>query len=826
MTLPVRKSLHDAVLQASKADTWEQATKEWNEVSLMFNGIGRSNCVCGNAIKYAYELFNGVTGQRLFPIGSDCVRHFHRLSLDQQLEEEEKLLRKVENLTRKAQKKEKIKVNKSDFDERLLKWLWEKGVFKPNRGNQFAPERDYQLFLEVFQGGSWTKAEPKKKARMEEVLEKCIKPFLLGKSDDQLYLVKLGKEKIDYEQELRIQAEKERKKRDKIAKQYADNLVLAMGPAERAYQDYFGFTETLTQEERKWEKILFGKNRAERAIKAKQYQKELEKDQRIASQDPIERKQKQTWLLNSYFRELPEEKARFSRLLLEYRKSGEVPFSTEEKTVFMIANISTIGFGAYDRYRSKVHPKGDNLNKFVEDNVREAAKRFRDHYDYWYKILEPENREKLYRSLLVYDAFKFGRDNTEDKVTYQADFETDHPAIKYFFGPAGNNVVHNGHGAYATGDAFYYMAYRMLDKDGAVTYTHEMTHNSDREIYLGGYGRRSGLGPEFYAKGLLQAPDHPYDPTITINSVLKYDDSENSTRLQVADPTQRFNSAEDLHNYMHNMFDLIYTLEILEGRAVAKLDYNAKNDLLRKIENKYKQDPDGNSVYATNVVRRLTMDEVNKLNSFDSLIENDIITSRGYKDQEYKRNGYYTIDLFSPIYSALSGEKGTPGDLMGRRIAFELLAAKGYKEGMVPYISNQYEKDAKAAGSKIKSYGKEVGLVTDKLVLEKVFNNRYSSWVEFKKAMYNERIAKFNNLISVSFNNPNVSWGRTNRITITSIANLQNMINTAVNEDAEDFRAQLYPDTNSRVLKLKKAIYKAYLDQTNDFRRSIFENKK
>lgn len=94
---------------------------------------------------------------------------------------------------------------------------------------------------------------------MEEVLEKCIKPFLLGKSDDQLYLVKLGKEKIDYEQELRIQAEKERKKRDKIAKQYADNLVLAMGPAERAYQDYFGFTETLTQEERKWEKILLVK---------------------------------------------------------------------------------------------------------------------------------------------------------------------------------------------------------------------------------------------------------------------------------------------------------------------------------------------------------------------------------------------------------------------------------------------------------------------------------------------------------------------------------------------------------------------------------------
>ena len=496
----------------------------------------------------------------------------------------------------------------------------------------------------------------------------------------------------------------------------------------------------------------------------------------------------------------------------------------EEKMIFMIANISTIGFGAYDRYRSNEYPKGEKLNKFVEDNVKEAAKRFRDHYDYWYKILDNDNKEKLFRSVLVYDAFRFGND-TNDKVQ-EANFETNNPVIKNFFGPAGNNVVHNQHGAYATGDAFYYMAYRMLDKSGAVTYTHEMTHNSDREIYLGGYGRRSGLGPEFYAKGLLQAPDHPYDPTITINSVLKYDDSENSTRLQIADPTQRFSNAEDLHSYMHNMFDLIYTLEILEGRAVAKLDYNEKNDLLRKIENIYKKDPDGNYVYATNAVRRLTSDEINKLNSFNSLIENDIITRRGYIDQgEYERNGYHTINLFSPIYSALSSDRGTPGDLMGRRMAFELLAAKGYKEGMVPYISNQYEKEAKERGHKINSYGKEIGLVTDDLVLEKVFNKKYKSWVEFKKDMYNERVQQFSKLNRVSFFNPNDPWGRQKNVTVNNISVLEKMIETAVREDAEDFTAQVYPDTNSRVLKLKKAIFKAYLDQTKDFRTSIFGGK-
>ena len=499
-----------------------------------------------------------------------------------------------------------------------------------------------------------------------------------------------------------------------------------------------------------------------------------------------------------------------------------------EKSVFIIANISTIGFGAYDRYRSKEHPAGTNLNEYVETKAKEAAVRFRDHYDYWYKILDDKNKEKLYRSVLVYDAFRFGTDDKGEKDTYQATFETNHPAIKHFFGPAGNNVVHNANGAYATGDAFYYMAYRMLDKDGAVTYTHEMTHNSDREIYLGGYGRRNGLGPEFYAKGLLQAPDHPNDPTITINSILKYEESENATRLQVKDPTERFKNAEDLQKYMHNLFDVIYMLEYLEGNAVVNLDISKKNELLRRIENKFETDPDGSKVYATNVIRYLNDSELSKLTTFNSLIENDVITRRGYEndnDNTFKRNGYYTIKLFSPIYSALSNDKGTPGDLMGRRMAFELLAAKGFKDGMVPYISNQYAEEAKANGDVITSYGKKIGNVTDDLVLKKVFNNEYKSWIDFKKAMYNERIAKFNKLMSISFINPNGDWFRKDRVTITNINALQRMMTTAVNEDAEDYLVNIYPE-RSRVHKLKQAIYKAYLDQTNDFRSSIFENKK
>ena len=46
---------------------------------------------------------------------------------------------------------------------------------------------------------------------------------------------------------------------------------------------------------------------------------------------------------------------------------------------------------------------------------------------------------------------------------------------------------------------------------------------------------------------------------------------------------------------------------------------------LRKIENKFVKDPDGNNVYATNVVRDLTAEEAEKLHSFNDLIENNII---------------------------------------------------------------------------------------------------------------------------------------------------------------------------------------------------------
>ena len=143
---------------------------------------------------------------------------------------------------------------------------------------------------------------------------------------------------------------------------------------------------------------------------------------------------------------------------------------------------------------------------------------------------------------------------------------------------------------------------------------------------------------------------------------------------------------------------------------------------------------------------------------------------------------------------------------------------------MVPYISNQYEEAAKQKGKTINLYGKERGLVTDDLVLDKVFEGKYSSWATFKKAMYKERVDQFGNLKQVTFKVPTKPWPSYETKTIDRVSELQALMDQAVLKDAEGPRWSNYdPEIDSAVHKLKRAIFKAYLDQTNDFRTSIFK---
>ena len=497
-----------------------------------------------------------------------------------------------------------------------------------------------------------------------------------------------------------------------------------------------------------------------------------------------------------------------------------------EKGVYVISNMSTISMGAYDRYRDVVDGKvrtDAELVEYVEDRVRKSAEYQRDHYDFWYKILSPESRDKLFRSVLVYDGFLM-KDSTGQRYWAPAN-DKKSLAMQEFFGPAGKWYPSKGYNAYATGSVTHFDAARLLEDYGNSVYTHEMTHNSDGGIYFEGNGRREGLGAELYARGLLQSTPTPDEPTITLNTLFKVD-KDSKTRMHTYNFKERVQNAADLQHYVHGMFDMIYTLDYLEGTSMLKQSDDAKLQWFRKMENYYITDKYGKETHAGNQTRTFTAEEIKQLKTFNSLIENDVITRRENKDSgKYGRNGYLSLSLFSPIYSALSNPNGAPGDVMFRRTAYELLAAKGYHEGFVPYVSGKYSKEAFDEGKKTWDgwSGRDVGLVTDQKVLENVFKGEYDSWVAFKKAMYKERIDQLTKLkpitIEYELRNPN----STKKVTIRSYAQMQKLMDEAVAEDVGNITNATSRVDSSWVNLLKKKIYNAYLRETDDFRQSIFK---
>ena len=511
-------------------------------------------------------------------------------------------------------------------------------------------------------------------------------------------------------------------------------------------------------------------------------------------------------------------------------KSMILPLLTmKEESLYAISTLSTLAFGSYERYRDRGADgailSGEALRQYVRGKVDQSAKWQRDHYDIWYKVLAPEFKERLYRAVPVTDAFEVKDTNGRGYWATLSDKNID--SIYSFFGPAGKyHTPRPNAGAYATGVEAYFVSDRLLDQYGTSVYSHEMVHNSDGRVYFEGNERREGLGAELYALGLLQSADSVDKEAIVLNTVFK-GDKDSKTRLHTYDPTARFTSEEEIQHYLHGMYDVLYTLDAMEANAVLTKSDAVKKQWFRKIENYYVHDDKYNKdTHAGNKVRPLTDGEVARLTTLNSLIENDIINRRAYRDEsQLERNGYYTISMFSPIYAGLSNPNGAPGDVMFRKTAFELYAEKGYHKGFLPYVSNQYAADALAEGSKTYSswYKRDVALVTDNLVLKKVFDNHYPNWVEFKKDMFNQRISKQNNLKAITIQYELGKPNSTTEVTISSAQEMQALIDAAVAHDVKNIKRATENVPSSWVHLLKQKIYNAYLRLTDDFRESIYK---
>ena len=503
--------------------------------------------------------------------------------------------------------------------------------------------------------------------------------------------------------------------------------------------------------------------------------------------------------------------------------------NVKEPNVYVISNMATITYGNIGSYIDTSLAQS-NPTKYqaelarVKSLIEKAAVQQANYVDTLYRITKPENRDKLLTNRLIIDTMKKYTSNPNAQIDSTWSPATGNGADKgvdQFMTPMNYYSPVSKVGAEANGLGVRYFIDRVLDDRGSATYSHEMTHLLDRTVLFNNHGRRDGTGAEFYARGIFENSYNPEKDTY-FNLNFVYDESDKNGFYNKT--PDRFKTAEDLKSYMKGSFDVLYTLDYLEAEASRNLSAEDKMSYFKKIMPITStgsrtwvdyRNPAVKPTHKSEEIQALTLEDAKKLTDIDSLIDNHILVNRyiiaGFTDKgKIAANGYYTVDMFDTIYGVSQNDSGMSGDITFRKQAFELMAALGYYEGFVPYVSNQYKEAAEAENKPL----------SDTYIFNKVLSGK--SYAEFKKAQIKERVDRLNQLkpLTIQYEGQQIS--------LTS-QKLSELMQKAVQEELKQIKAgkttaRTYTFIETPVQKLKKAIYKAYLKDSDDFRQSIYNS--
>ena len=503
--------------------------------------------------------------------------------------------------------------------------------------------------------------------------------------------------------------------------------------------------------------------------------------------------------------------------------------NVKEPNVYVISNMATITYGNIGSYIDTSLAQS-NPTKYqaelarVKSLIEKAAVQQANYVDTLYRITKPVNRDKLLTNRLIIDTMKKYTSNPNAQIDSTWSPATGNgvdKGVDQFMTPMNYYSPVSKVGAEANGLGVRYFIDRVLDDRGSATYSHEMTHLLDRTVLFNNHGRRDGTGAEFYARGIFENSYNPEKDTY-FNLNFVYDESDKNGFYNKT--PDRFKTAEDLKSYMKGSFDVLYTLDYLEAEASKGLSAEDKMSYFKKIMPITStgsrtwvdyRNPAVKPTHKSEEIQTLTLEDARKLTDIDSLIDNHIMVNRyiiaGFSDKgKIAANGYYTVDMFDTIYGVSQNDSGISGDITFRKQAFELMATLGYYEGFVPYVSNQYKQAAEDENKPL----------SDTYIFNKVLNGK--SYAEFKKAQIKERVAKIDQLkpLTIQYEGQEV------RLTSQKLSDL---MQKAVKEELAQIKAgnttaHTYSFIETPVQKLKKAIYKAYLKDSDDFRQSIYNS--
>ena len=473
----------------------------------------------------------------------------------------------------------------------------------------------------------------------------------------------------------------------------------------------------------------------------------------------------------------------------------------KKSRIFLVSNVLSLTLGSTDR-RPNLTPEE------FDRRVKALADRQQMHVDTWYRVALPAVKDRMARknAMLIWDGYAngknggwydgLGNDTSNKPVKYPS------MGIKEFFGRIGRVYGNNGAGAYAdTNNGIYFVFTDILeDYIGTSHYTHEVVHNMERSVYLGGNGWRPEEVWEEYAQGLLQSPEGPEFDHIGLNT--SFDWSDKANRLYNATPS-RFQSADDWGQYVHRLFDILYLLDYAEAKAVLEKG----PDAMKQWFNRFINVPNGPN-HVNNKVVEISDEEWTNFNiqSIDDFIDRSLAPKRYFRNGfETDRNSYERVNMFHPMYGTGQNDNGSPGGWWFKRMAWELMGYKGYKDGFIPYASNQLERQARTDGQTL----------NDNYIIQKVSNGEFQDLNAFKKAMFKERLDKVANgatLRPITVRDRQVS----------TLADIEALMKEAVDRVLS---ARQTGNMRNDVYNLKREIYLQLFKASDDFRQSIFANE-
>jgi len=163
------------VLDKSESKNWKDAVTEWEIEDCQEDCSCSTECICGKeGLRYLFTIHNIVNGNRLFPIGSSCIKKFGVAGLN----EETSLWEKEFQLYDAVATSSFIDLKGGLFSRKLLKKLYDEGAFAPSDYNDHYPYKDYKFLLDMFNKREMTSGQSK---RCAAIILSSIKPFILRK---------------------------------------------------------------------------------------------------------------------------------------------------------------------------------------------------------------------------------------------------------------------------------------------------------------------------------------------------------------------------------------------------------------------------------------------------------------------------------------------------------------------------------------------------------------------------------------------------------------------------------------------------------------------